>query len=225
MLAKGKRCLLLKERHVPSLQADLVGHLCHEFDSDHVAETISDEVRKWLRDLGIAKRKNEKVVTFVSYGGTCRDPMAKAITLKLLEANPPGFRLRVEAGGLFQPTATTVSYAAREAIREMFGEDLLANHRVSKMTAERIAEADLILVMAASLLQKNTFHPGKTFFLKPFLGLEGDVEDPFPDGADPATLARYRNCAHELHDTLQKNIGRLVDFLRPQTNRDVDDRT
>jgi protein-tyrosine-phosphatase len=222
MLAKGKRCLLLKEKRVPSLQADLVGHLCHEFDSDRIPETVSAEVRHWLRDLGIAKRKDEKVVAFVSYSGTCRDPMAKAITLKLLESNPPDYPLRVEAGALFQPSAATASYAAREAIKELLGEDLLAAYRVTRMTAERIAEADLILVMAASLLQKNSLPPEKTFVLKPFFGLDGDVEDPFPDGKDEATLARYRRCAEELHEIILKNLGELIEFLRAETKANAD---
>jgi hypothetical protein len=40
MLAKGKRCLLLKDKGVPALQADLVGHLCREFDVEQIPETV-----------------------------------------------------------------------------------------------------------------------------------------------------------------------------------------
>jgi protein-tyrosine-phosphatase len=177
--------------------------------------SLGAQVRNWLRDLGIAKRRDEKVVAFVSYGGTCRDPMAKAIALKLLEERPPDYRLRVEAGALFQPSAAKASYAAREAIREMYGEDLLVAYQVKRMTADKIDEADLILVMAASLLQKKLLPAEKTFVLKPFFGLEGDVEDPFPDGTDPETLKRYRTCAAELHHVLSANWDRLVCFLRP----------
>jgi protein-tyrosine-phosphatase len=216
MLAKGKRCLLLREKRVPALQADLVGHLCHEFDCDRIPETLSKEVRNWLRDLGIAKRKDEKVLAFISSGGTCRDPMAKAITLKLLEANPPGYTLRVDAGALFQPSAATASSAARQAITEMFGSDLLANYQVKKMTAESIAEADLILVMADTLLIKNLLPSEKTFVLKPFFGLQGNIEDPYPDGTDQATLERYRRCAAELREAIEGHLGKLIDYLRPR---------
>jgi len=215
MLAKGKRCLLLKEKNVAALQADLVGHLCREFDWNRISETLNAEVRNWLRDLGIAKRKDDRVLAFVSYGGTCRDPMAMAIMLKLMETSPPDYHMRVEAGALFQPSAATASSAAREAIKEMFGSDLLAGYHVTRMTAERIAEADLILVMASSLLQKNLLPAEKTFVLKPFCGLQGDIEDPFPDGTDADTLERYRKCAEELRGILQSNFSRLVDFLRP----------
>ena len=216
MLAKGKRCLLLKEKRIPSLQADLVGHLCHEFDSDNISESVDGEVRKWLRDLGIAKRSNEKMVVFVSFGGTCRDPMAKAITLKLLQTHPPDYHLRVEAAALVHPTAPTVSHAAREAIKQLLGEDLLADQPVIPLSQARIDEADLILVMSDSLLRaKAALPPGKTFVLRPFFGLEGDVEDPYPDGKDEATLARYRGVAQELREILENNIGHLIDHLRP----------
>ena len=222
MLAKGKRCLLLKEKSVPSLQADLVGHICREFDRDQISKSLTIEVRNWLRDLGIAKRKDEKVLAFASYGGTCRDPMAKAIALKLIKERPPDYRLRVEAGALFQPSAATAAYAAREAIREMFGEELLADYQVKRMTADRIDEADLILVMAASLLQKKLLPEEKTFVLRPFLGLQGEVEDPFPDGTDVETLKRYRACVGELRDILSANWDRLVAFLRPVASTNDD---
>ena len=141
--------------------------------------------------------------------------MAKAIALKLQEERPPGYRLRIEAGALFQPSSAVASCAARRAIREIFGEDLLANYQVKRMTADRIAEADLILVMAASLLQKKLLPVEKTFVLKPFFGLYGDIEDPFPDGTDLETLNRYRNCAAELREILSTHWDHLIGFLRP----------
>jgi hypothetical protein len=64
--------------------------------------------------------------------------------------------------------AATASYAGREAIREMFGDDLLADYQLKRMTADRIDDADLIIVMAASLLQKKLLPEEKTFVLRPF---------------------------------------------------------
>jgi nucleoside 2-deoxyribosyltransferase len=85
MLAKEKRCLLLREKGIPILSADLAGHLCREFDAERLEETIRVAVEAWLRELGIAKRAGERLLVFVSHGGTCRDPMAKAVTMKLLQ--------------------------------------------------------------------------------------------------------------------------------------------
>jgi nucleoside 2-deoxyribosyltransferase len=72
-LAKDKRCLLLRDKRVSMLQADLAGHLCHEFDPDNIRATVRSSVHAWLRDLGISKRPGEHLVFFVSSGGTCRE--------------------------------------------------------------------------------------------------------------------------------------------------------
>jgi hypothetical protein len=128
MLAKGKRCLLLRDVRLPALQADLAGHICHEIDQRDISGTVRGCVRDWLRDLGVAKRPGERLVIFVSYGGTCRDPMAKAILEQIMERRPPPFPLRVEARGLY-PHRKSASIAARKAIAEAYGSDLLASHR------------------------------------------------------------------------------------------------
>jgi hypothetical protein len=134
MLAKEKTCLLLKEKGVAQLQADLVGHLCRTFDADRIEETVGFELRNWLRDLGIAKKPSERLLVYVSTGGTCRDPMAKAITLKLLERNPPDYALRVEAVALHDPSNATASRGSQRAIRDIYGQDLLADHRTAAHT-------------------------------------------------------------------------------------------
>jgi protein-tyrosine-phosphatase len=216
MLAKGKKCLLLKERRVPVLQTDLIGHLCREFDADRIEETVSAEVRKWLRDVGISKRTNERWLVFISTGGTCRDPMAKAITLELLKQYPPDFDLQVKAFALGPPSKTETSWGARQAIEEMYGQDLLAGHRPTMISSGTAAEADLILVMDHRLLNPKVLPPEKTFVLKPFFGLEGDVDDPWPDTGDDAAAARYARCAAELKQLLETYLNKIVEFLRPQ---------
>src|SRR5262245_14191948 len=45
-------------------------------------------------------RPMPKTVVFVSSGGTCRDPMAKAITTKLFETHKPQFPVVIRAAGL-----------------------------------------------------------------------------------------------------------------------------
>jgi len=212
MLAKDKQCLILKEKAVPQLQADLVGHICREFEVGRIRETLSVEVTNWLRSLGVAKKPDQKLVVYVSHGGTCRDPMAKAITLKVLESNPPGYSLRVEAAALFRPSAATASSEARQAIREMYGEDLLANHVANQLTRAKIEEADLILVMDDSMLQKDTLPARKTYLLKGFFGQEGNVDDPYGRG-----IGRYRECAAELRGIIEPNVGQLIERLRPNS--------
>lgn len=219
MLAKKKKCLLLKEKNVPQLQADLVGHLSRTFDAGKIEETVGAEVRHWLRDLSIAKKSGERLLVYVSSGGTCRDPMAKVITLQLLQQQPPGYGLRVEAVALHELSAATASQAARRAIRDLYGEDLLADHRTAKLTRTLTEEADLILVMEHSMLK--TLPPEKTRVLKPFFGLAGDITDPWPD--DETAASRYAACAAELSEVLGANIHKLIDTLRPTPTPQSDD--
>jgi protein-tyrosine-phosphatase len=160
-------------------------------------------------------RSTPKTVVFLSSGATCRDPMAKAITTKLLENTKGKHPITIRAVGLGPVSKPTASYAARYVIKEMYNEDLLASHKPELLTAELAREADLILAMDKSLLLTpgKTLPKEKTFLLKEFFGLEGDVSDPWPDGKDPNTLSRYRNCAEELRQILTQNLDRLIRVL------------
>src|SRR5665648_281053 len=113
MLAQNKKCLLLKEKRVPALQSDLVGHLYREFDSHDIRNTVIPEVRNWLRDLGFIKRSDETMIAFVSKGGTCRCAMAKAITKKIVKKYKLNFKLRVESFAQDEPSLPFASNGAR----------------------------------------------------------------------------------------------------------------
>lgn len=169
MLAQGKKCLLLKEKRVPVLQSDLVGHLYREFDSHDIIKTVTSEVRNWLRDLGFIKKSDEKMIVFVSGGGTCRCAMAKAITKKIAEKSKLNFKLRVEScakgnntskGGTHENPDDGATDDARQAINKFYkGEDLLAlpNHRSMVLTDAIKEDADIILVMDHKLLDEYLF--------------------------------------------------------------------
>jgi protein-tyrosine-phosphatase len=213
MLAKDKRCLLLRERGMPALPADLAGHLCREFDVVQVERTVGSAVHEWLQDLGLAKRPNERMLVYISHGGTCRDPMAKAITQKLLDEREPDLDVHVEAMAMGPPSKGEASFGAREAIRRTYGEDLLADHVPRQITARIEQEADLILVMSERLLNPKSAAAEKTDVFKPFFGREGDVEDPWPDGRDEAAVARYTACCSELKEILERDFARLLEAL------------
>jgi protein-tyrosine-phosphatase len=213
MLAKDRPCLLLKDGRVSFLQADLAGHLCQTFDTSAIDQTVPPLVHEWLRDLGISKRAGEKLVVFVSTGGTCRDPMAKAITEALLTEAAPDLKVRVEAAAITWPKEDRVSLAARAAIQDMFGEDLLAKHQPQRLSPNLIADADIILVMTQSMLDSKIVPPNKTYLLSRFFGSAGDIKDPYPDGVDEETRARYAACAAELRTLIEPNLNRLINLL------------
>jgi hypothetical protein len=49
----NKPVLLLKERTVKALQADLMGRLYKEFDVHDPAGSIPEQLTKWLTDNGV----------------------------------------------------------------------------------------------------------------------------------------------------------------------------
>jgi protein-tyrosine-phosphatase len=166
--------------------------------------------RNLLRRFGAGK-KTRRLVVFVSAGGTCRDPMAVAIARKLIRDKTPELSgVQVEGRALMKsPSKTEASHAARVAIRDVLGEDLLRDYIPSNITPADIENADLILVMSKNLLQKDVLPKDKTYLFKEFFGLTGDVDDPCPDGRDETTLARYRRTAEEIQSVLESGIQRL----------------
>ena len=224
------------------LQSDLVGHLYREFDSYDIKKTVTSEVRNWLRDLGFIKREDEKMIVFVSGGGTCRCAMAKAMTKKIIERTPLNFKLRVESCARFNTTSKGgtpenpddgATNGARLSIKKLFGEDLLAlaNHRSMILTNSIMEEADLILLMDDGLskgIKDNPKTSEKTEVFKRFFGLEGDIKDPYgKDGGKNETEAqrheryeRYDKCAKEIKEVLEleDSFEKIINFLTKGKN-------
>jgi len=175
--------------------------------------TAAASVMLWTR-----WRSRRKTLVFLSAGGTGRDPMAKAITTKLLDTRRLKHPIDIHAVALGPVSAAQAEFAARYVIKEMYGEDLLADHKPAQLTPDLAKKADLILVMDRSLMTTpgKVLPAEKTFLLKAFLGAGGndlDVVDPWPDGKSEATLARYRACAEGLRDVLTQNLDRLIGVL------------
>lgn len=59
LMAMNKPVLLLKDKTVQTLQADLAGKLYKEFDPHDPAGTVPDQVTRWLADNGIIVPRNE----------------------------------------------------------------------------------------------------------------------------------------------------------------------
>jgi protein-tyrosine-phosphatase len=211
MMASGKkRLLLLKDRHLPRLPSDLVGHLCKEFDPTDVAPTVRLATLSWLRDVGIAKSTAQKLVLFVSHGGTCRCAMSKIIARRAFAGRSLPFSLRFESMAAKYGNAVHASSGARQAIQDAFGDDLLQSHRVMKRNEGIIEDADLILVMEESLMPG--LPAGKTRLITEFFGDHGTVQNPWPDG-DAGARDRYRNCLTQLQSLIEPHANTLVQAL------------
>lgn len=210
MLALGKKVLLLKEHRLPRLPSDIVGHLYKEFDAREIARTVRRAVDAWLQDVGIAKSTSEKLVVFVSYGGTCRCAMSKIVARKAFEGRNLPFSIRFESMAATYGTSVRASNGARKAITEAFGEDLLESHRVMKRNMGIIEDADLILVMDQKL--SAGLPAKKTQLLSEFFGFEGDIKNPWPDNAKGAEQ-KYRKCLAQLRSFIEPNADRLITEL------------
>lgn len=231
MRGQGKKCLILKEQRLPALQTDLSGYLYSEFDVFQIDKTIEDQVRRWLRGIGMAKKSNERLLVFVSAGGTCRCALAKAITEAFLEVHPPSYPLRVLATAMFEPSLSGASEHARNAIKELFGRDLLAGHRAMRLTPTLVGEANLILVMDRAIYDvletagpPNSLNSGdspKVYVLKPYFGLAGDIADLLPhrDRSDANEL--YLSTAKELKSILEQHLDDVVKALDPRQDGSV----
>ncbi len=154
-------------------------------------------------------------IFFISAGGTCRDPMAAAITKYLFNQNKElNIAPNIYARALGPVSKSETSYAARMAIKKILGEDLLVGHEPKQISNEDIKKADILLVMEKSLLLRKTLPNEKTYILKDFFGKEGDIIDPWPDGKDDITLRRYIETANELKAVIEPGFNQLVNAIQ-----------
>lgn len=152
--------------------------------------------------------QSKKTILFVCSGNTCRSPMAKVILERKLKDMAKLGQFMAESAACDTPSSTKASPYAREAIKTLYGEDLLAAHKPKSLTPKIIEKADLILVMTSPM--KHGLPTAKTYTLKEYGGGDDDIMDPF--GGD---LDCYLKCANELSDSLDKVIARLLK-MKPQ---------
>src|SRR5262249_8048062 len=145
MMALKKPILLLKEKHLNTLPSDVVGNLYKSFDSRDVSDSIRASVLEWLRDIGVANSPSDRVVLFVSHGGTCRCAMAKVALDQVLRGRQLPYRLRVVSVAHKFGGAKQASRGARRAVYDAYGSDLLEQHRATRRNRGLLDDADLIL--------------------------------------------------------------------------------
>ncbi|MFC1995511.1 hypothetical protein ACFLVM_01355 [Chloroflexota bacterium] len=135
-------------------------------------------------------------------GNTCRSPMTKVILADKLKKASKLEAFMINSTAYDYPTYQGASTNAREAINQLFGEDLLVSHMAKKLTPDLVEGADLILVMGADM--KRGLPREKTWTLKEYSGGTGDVVDPFGGNIDT-----YITCAKEISSLLEKVLTKL----------------
>jgi len=129
--------------------------------------------------------------------------MAKVILEQKLSAIDSGDSFEIDSAAYDGPTHQAASSNARQAIKKLYKQDLLAPHFAKKLTPELADWADVILVMGARM--KKGLSPGKTWTMMEYAGSSGDVADPFGGGLDT-----YLKCARQISDALDKILSKLT---------------
>ena len=145
-------------------------------------------------------------VLFVCGGNTCRSPMARVIIEEMLKAKGIADEAVVDSAAYDGPTLDTASGGAREAIRCMFGDDLLASHCTKGLDDELVDWADMILVMTSRM--KIGLPAKKTCTLREYAGQTGDIVDPWGKGVE-----NYVKCAKEIQGCIVSAWPRLATQL------------
>lgn len=211
MMANDKSVLLLKEKRLKTLPTDVVGQLYHTFDAFDIQSSIQQCVREWLRDVGIAKSRAERLLLFVSYGGTCRCAMAKVVLEQALASRRLPYPLRVMSVAYAFGGTDEASRGARRAVFEAYGSDYLNEHRVTRRNLGLAEDADLILVMNDEY--RKEFPETKTHNFNEFFGLAGDVPNPWPDDDNEEGNKRYRDCLKHLRGALENKTELILEYL------------
>jgi protein-tyrosine-phosphatase len=216
MLARNASLLLLKDRKLKRLPSDILGHLYREFDADHMEETTKRAVLEWLRDQGVAKREGEKLVVFVTQGGTCRCAMSKAILLQSLRGRTLPFDLSVMSLAARYGEARGASSGARDIVKAAFAEDILEHHQVRKLYPALCKEADLILCAEATL--KQGFPEEKTTTIAEFFGGSGDIVNPWPSNGSAQAALRYKRSFEQLRELIMPRGDNVIAYLSGTLN-------
>ncbi len=141
-------------------------------------------------------------ILFVCLGNIARSPMAEAIFNEMIKELGLEEEISADSAGL-NPVYSTPTFEARETIKKLYGKDLLANHRSKSLAEVNLEDYDLILTMTRN--QKHGLPKGKTYTLREFAGLEGDIEDPYGQN-----METYMKCALKIKESLEKAISRII---------------
>jgi len=143
---------------------------------------------------GIHMSKSNTIFVVCS-GNTCRSPMAKIILEKMLQDNGLDTKFKVDSAACVAPSDTKAHPNAQKAIKELYGEDLLANHVPKKLTQEMADTAKVIIVMEEYM--KGSLPPDKIITL--------GISDIWG-----SNLAAYKTCALEMQQGFQKYWPKIV---------------
>lgn len=100
-------------------------------------------------------------------------------------------------------TSSGATHKAREAIEQLYGKDLLLDHKSKSIADVKLSDFSLILVMEKSY--RNGLPEDRTYTLKEYAGLEGNVSDPFDKD-----IRVYKKCRDEFKKCLERAMNKII---------------
>ncbi len=149
------------------------------------------------------------VILFVCTGNLCRSPMAAGLLRQRLAQRGLEDRYQVRCAGVWAMDGCPASENAIAVMAER-GIDI-TGHVAHTVTADDVAEADLILVMSREHEQMigNTWpqYAWKVHRLSEMVGKRKDIVDPYGD-----SIEAYRACANTIADYIDRGLQHILEL-------------
>ena len=149
-------------------------------------------------------------ILFVCSGNVCRSPMAVGLMRRKFASEHLEAQHRVFSAGIWALDESSASENAQAVMAERNVD--ISDHIAHTITANDVAEADLILVMSqehADMI-RNTWpqYDWKVHRLAEMSGKRKDIHDPYG-----RPIEAYRECADIISDYIDRGFARILTLL------------
>lgn len=149
-------------------------------------------------------------IMFVCTGNICRSAMAEYLMKKKLALTRLEDKIRVYSCGTYAYTGDLPTYEAMSVMKSNYGIDM-STHVATALIDSQIDDMDLIFCMTdahkETLMLRCKNLQDRIFVLKEYVGLTGDISDPYGYGLDA-----YEKCITEIEKCLDLLI--IKEFRR-----------